>query len=159
MLVCIRVFVVAFGTKTERGPFHRRCSTRGRADQAPTGDRKLPRRAPERADLRCGVDSNYADPERNNTDENLPILTNFPFRNSERQEHVRTRWRKENNRRWSRRPCAMETEGGVTRSRDSKDFFEEKQLVTLRPNTRWRAMQNMCVRKWLPVAVTPHFFA
>ncbi|KAJ1208994.1 hypothetical protein NDU88_004373 [Pleurodeles waltl] len=49
----------------------------------------------------------------------------------------------ENNRRWSRRPCAMETKGGVTRSRDSKDFFEEKQLVTLRPNTRWRAMQNM----------------
>ncbi|KAJ1185205.1 hypothetical protein NDU88_001999 [Pleurodeles waltl] len=31
MLVCIRVFVVAFGTKTEQGPFHRRCSTRGRA--------------------------------------------------------------------------------------------------------------------------------
>ncbi|KAJ1162914.1 hypothetical protein NDU88_003378 [Pleurodeles waltl] len=34
----------------------------------------------------------------------------------------------------------METRGGVTRSRDSKDFFEEKQLVTLRPNTRWRAI-------------------
>ncbi|KAJ1184339.1 hypothetical protein NDU88_001147 [Pleurodeles waltl] len=34
----------------------------------------------------------------------------------------------------------METKGGVTRSRDSKDFFEEKQLVTLRPNTRWRAI-------------------
>ncbi|KAJ1130481.1 hypothetical protein NDU88_008833 [Pleurodeles waltl] len=101
---------------------------------------KLPRRAPELFDLRCGVECKYADPERNNTDENLPKLANFPFRNSERQEHVRTRWRKKNNRRWSRRPCAMETKGGVTRSRDSKDFFEEKQLVTLRPNTRWRAI-------------------
>ncbi|KAJ1213190.1 hypothetical protein NDU88_000829 [Pleurodeles waltl] len=104
------------------------------------GSKKLPRRAPELFDLRCGVESKYADRERNNTDENLPKLANFPLRNSERQEHVRTRWRKKNNRRWSRRPCAMETKGGVTRSRDSKDFFEEKQLVTLRPNTRWRAI-------------------
>ncbi|KAJ1081317.1 hypothetical protein NDU88_001499 [Pleurodeles waltl] len=26
-----------------------------------------------------------------------------------------------------------------------KDFFEEKQLVTLRPNTRRRTMHNMCI--------------
>ncbi|KAJ1119122.1 hypothetical protein NDU88_007308 [Pleurodeles waltl] len=91
---------------------------------------KNPKGPPELFKIQCRSVVTNQIPNANNT---VEFSLTFRTETQSEKEHVRTRWRKENNLRWSRRPCAMEPKGEesldlVTR----KDFFEEKQLVILR---------------------------
>ncbi|KAJ1170439.1 hypothetical protein NDU88_002316 [Pleurodeles waltl] len=107
--------------------------TRGRADQAPTGDQKNPKGPPELFKSRCRSVVTNPIPNANNTDDFSEILTNFPTRNTERKGTRPNPMAEKKQSKMESTPIRNGAErGGVPRSRDSKDFFEEKQLVTLR---------------------------
>ncbi|KAJ1104940.1 hypothetical protein NDU88_002348 [Pleurodeles waltl] len=146
MLICIRILVMTFWAEAEWVRSISLEETRGRADQAPTGDQKNPEGPPELFKSRCR--SVVTNPIRNanNTDDFSEILTNFPPRNTERKGTRPNPMAEKNQSKMESTPMRNGAEmGGVPRSRDSKRLFRRKTTCNTPSPTPDGGMCTACV--------------